>query len=120
MRTVLKARAASAAVVCAIGAALPAAALAVAWRREAHFGDALHFWGVGGAALAATAAALTLTVVGTRRRDARTVIVGTAFSVMAALLVLHGLSRPASSSDSTASCPLPAAQLFPSARPCWR
>jgi hypothetical protein len=94
MRAVLKARAASAAVVCAIGAVLPAAALALAWRREAHFGDALHFWGVGGAALAATAAALTLTIVGTRRRDARTVIVGTAFSVMAALLMLHGLASP--------------------------
>lgn len=94
MRAVLKARAASAVAVCATGAALPAAALALAWRREAHFGDALHFWGVGGAALAATAAALTLTIVGTRRRDARTVIVGTAFSAMAALLMLHGLSSP--------------------------
>jgi hypothetical protein len=94
MRAVLRARVASAAVVCAIGAALPAAALALAWRREAHFGDALHFWGVGGAALAATAAALTLTIVGTRRRDPRTVIVGTAFSATAALLTLHGLSSP--------------------------
>ena len=94
MRTVLRARAASAVVVCATGAILPAAALAFVWRREAHFGDARHFWGVGGAALAATAAALTLTIVGTRRRDARTVIVGTAFSAMAALLTLHGLSSP--------------------------
>ncbi|MGH3056723.1 MAG: HD domain-containing phosphohydrolase [Gaiellaceae bacterium] len=94
MRTVLKARAASAVVVSATGALLPVAALALVWGREAHFGDALHFWGVGGAALAATAAALTLTIVGTRRRDARTVIVGTAFSVMAALLTLHGLSSP--------------------------
>jgi HD-GYP domain-containing protein (c-di-GMP phosphodiesterase class II) len=94
MRTVLKVRAASAVAVCAIGALLPAAALALVWRREAHLGDALHFWGVGGAALAATAAAITLTIVGTRRSDARTVIVGTAFSVMAALLTLHGLSSP--------------------------
>ena len=94
MRTVLKTRAASAVAVCAAGAVLPAATLALVARREAHFGDALHFWGVGGSALAATAAALTLTIVGARRRDARTVIVGTAFSVMAALLVLHGLASP--------------------------
>jgi hypothetical protein len=47
MKAVLKARAVSAVAVCATGAALPAAALALAWRREAHFGDALHFWGVG-------------------------------------------------------------------------
>jgi HD domain len=35
-----------------------------------------------------------LTLVGARRKDARTVLVGTAFSVMAALLALHGLASP--------------------------
>jgi putative nucleotidyltransferase with HDIG domain len=58
------------------------------------FGGDLHFVGVGLTALAATVAAVALTVLGARRRDGRTVLVGTAFSVMAALLALHGLATP--------------------------
>jgi HD-GYP domain-containing protein (c-di-GMP phosphodiesterase class II) len=54
----------------------------------------MHFYGVGFTAVAATVAAVVLTVVGARRSDVRTVLVGTAFSVMAALLALHGLSTP--------------------------
>ena len=57
-------------------------------------GSGVHFWGVGFGAVLATAAALALTIVGWRRNDARTVLVGTAFSVMAALLALHGLATP--------------------------
>ena len=33
-------------------------------------------------------------MVGARRRDSRSVLVGTAFSAMAALLVVHGLATP--------------------------
>jgi hypothetical protein len=80
--------------VCAAGVALPAATLIFVGRNEVHPGDLVHFYGVGFTALAATAAAIALTVVGARRSDARTVLVGTAFSVMAALLALHGLSTP--------------------------
>lgn len=58
------------------------------------FSGAFHFGAVGGSALAATAAGLTLSVVGARRRDSRSVLVGTAFSAMAALLVVHGLATP--------------------------
>ena len=58
------------------------------------FGGDLHFGGVGITALAAAVAAVALTVVGARRQDGRTVLVGTAFSVMAALLALHGLATP--------------------------
>jgi putative nucleotidyltransferase with HDIG domain len=54
----------------------------------------VHFAGVGLTALAATAAAVALTVAGARRGDGRTVLIGTAFSVMAALLALHGLATP--------------------------
>ncbi len=54
----------------------------------------VHFYSVGFSALAAAAAALGLTVVGARRSDTRTVLVGTAFAVMASLLALHGLSTP--------------------------
>jgi putative nucleotidyltransferase with HDIG domain len=54
----------------------------------------MHFVGVGVSALVAAVASLTLTIVGARRNDGRTVIVGTAFSVMAALLAIHGLATP--------------------------
>ena len=54
----------------------------------------VHFIGVGVSALVAALASLTLTIVGARRNDGRTVIVGMAFSVMAALLAIHGLATP--------------------------
>ena len=54
----------------------------------------VHFGGVGLTALAATAAAVALTVVGAQRNDGRTVLLGTAFTVMGALLALHGLATP--------------------------
>ena len=94
MRSLLRAQTASALLVCAAGVALPPATLILVGRNEVHPGDLVHFYGVGFTALAATAAAIALTVVGARRSDARTVLVGTAFSVMAALLALHGLSTP--------------------------
>jgi MFS family permease len=62
--------------------------------RHAHFTGQVHFSGVGLTALAAAFAAIALTVVGARRRDGRTVIVGTAFSTMAGLLALHGIATP--------------------------
>ncbi|MEK6275290.1 MAG: HD-GYP domain-containing protein [Actinomycetota bacterium] len=62
--------------------------------RHAHFTAQVHFSGVGLTALAAAFAAIALTIVGARRRDARTVIVGTAFTAMAALLALHGIATP--------------------------
>ena len=54
----------------------------------------VHFYGVGVSALAATAAAVALTTAGARQGDTRTVIVGGAFSLMAALLAVHGLVTP--------------------------
>jgi putative nucleotidyltransferase with HDIG domain len=42
----------------------------------------------------AAAASFWLTLIGRRRTDARAVLVGTAFSAMAALLFLHGLATP--------------------------
>ena len=63
-------------------------------RDAAVIDGAWHFFGVGMSALAAAFAALLLTVAGARRGDGRTVLVGTAFAVMAALLGLHGLATP--------------------------
>ena len=68
----------------------------------------LHFFGTGtyyppswvhfgfiaiGASIAAVAA-LALTIVGARRDDGRTVLLGTAFTVMTALLAVHGFATP--------------------------
>ncbi len=54
----------------------------------------IHFYAVGFTALAAAAACVALSVAGARFNDTRTVLVGTAFGVMAALLALHGLATP--------------------------
>ena len=54
----------------------------------------MHFIGVGVSAVMASVAALALTIVGVRRHDGRVVLVGTAFTVMAALLAIHGLATP--------------------------
>jgi putative nucleotidyltransferase with HDIG domain len=75
-------------------AAFPTAAGHFFARDKVAFGGELHFAGVGLTALAATAAAIALTIIGARRNDGRTVLIGTAFSVMAALLALHGLTTP--------------------------
>ena len=54
----------------------------------------VHFYGVGVSALAAAVLALLLMSVGARRGDARTVVVGGGFTIMAALLAVHGLVTP--------------------------
>lgn len=78
----------------AFAACVPPALLHFVGRQEVMFGGPAHFWGVALGALVATVSAVALTVVGARRRDGRAVLVGSAFSVMAALLVLHGLTTP--------------------------
>jgi HD-GYP domain-containing protein (c-di-GMP phosphodiesterase class II) len=54
----------------------------------------IHFYGVGGSALVATAAAVWITIVGARQKDVRTVVVGGGFALMASLLTMHGLVTP--------------------------
>ncbi len=54
----------------------------------------VHFYAVGMTAVGAAVAALVLTGIGARFCDTRTVLIGTAFAVMAALLALHGISTP--------------------------
>jgi len=75
-------------------AALPALLLHFFGRDSAVIAGGWHFFGVGMSALAAAFAALLLTAAGARRNDGRTVLVGTAFAAMAALLGLHGLATP--------------------------
>jgi putative nucleotidyltransferase with HDIG domain len=54
----------------------------------------VHFYGVGVSALAAAAAALVLMTMGARRGDARTVVIAGGFTIMAAILAVHGLVTP--------------------------
>jgi putative nucleotidyltransferase with HDIG domain len=76
---------------CAIG---PAAVLHFFGGREVEIGSAVHFLPIAVSAGLASLAALALTLVGARRGDGRSVIVGAAFSTMAAMLAVHGLTTP--------------------------
>jgi hypothetical protein len=61
---------------------------------DSHAIYVFHFFLVIVTTTLAGGAAGWLTVLGARRRDARAVLVGTAFSAMTALLLLHGLATP--------------------------
>src|SRR3954469_4373931 len=78
----------------AVAAALPAFVELIWGGRRVNFTGTVHFYSVGISALVAAAAAAGLTVIGARRGDPRTVVIGTAFAVMASLLALHGFSTP--------------------------
>ena len=75
-------------------AIVPAALLHFIGREKVYIGGWIHFGGVAVGAGVATACAIALTVAGARQRDGHAVLVGSAFSVMAALLCLHGLATP--------------------------
>ena len=78
----------------AFAALTPVAAIAFLGKDSVDFGGWAHVIGVAVGAAIATVAALALTIAGARQRDGRAVLVGCAFSVMAALLFLHGLTTP--------------------------
>lgn len=77
-----------------VAVVVPAAVLWFYWDVQVNPPGWLHFGGVGFAAAAATGAAIALTVAGAIERDARAVLAGLAFSLMAALLCLHGIATP--------------------------
>jgi len=81
-------------VVGGIAAAIPAVVHVTVGQTGVNLTAKVHFYSVGFSALVAALAALGLTAMGARRGDTRTVVVGTAFAVMASLLALHGLSTP--------------------------
>jgi putative nucleotidyltransferase with HDIG domain len=82
----------------AVAASLLVPALVVAVfgspENDSHAIYVFHFFLVIVTTTLAGGAAGWLTVLGARRRDARAVLVGTAFSAMTALLLLHGLATP--------------------------
>lgn len=75
-------------------AIFPVALLHFLGREEVAIAGWIHFSGVALGAGIATVAALALTIAGARLHDGHVVLVGGAFSVMAALLCLHGLATP--------------------------
>ena len=75
-------------------AVIPAGLIHFFGRGEVDIPSGVHFLPIAISAGLAAAAAVALTVVGARRGDGRAVIVGTAFSAMAALLAVHGLTTP--------------------------
>jgi putative nucleotidyltransferase with HDIG domain len=75
-------------------AVLPLPAVYVLGPKEVTIPGIVHFLCVGLGALCATGAAIVLTAVGIWNSDGRAVLVGTAFTAMAALLALHGIATP--------------------------
>src|SRR5436190_2907431 len=125
MRLVLRERVVPLVVLLGVGFALPIGLLLGVGHHMVMFGMAVHFVGVGVSALAATAVSLALTIVGVRRNDGRVVLIGTGFTVMSALLAIHGLATPGAiigpngviSLTSAATLPAGAAVLALSAAP---
>src|SRR5205085_5123473 len=77
-----------------VAAGIPALVIWLAGGHQVQIDGQVHFYAVGFTALAAAAACVALSAVGARFDDMRTVLVGGAFGVMAALLALHGLATP--------------------------
>ena len=75
-------------------AIVPGAVMEWAAREPVATSGLFHFGLVLSAALAAAIASTILTLAGVRRRDGRTVLLGTAFSTMTALLAVHGFATP--------------------------
>jgi HD-GYP domain-containing protein (c-di-GMP phosphodiesterase class II) len=81
-------------VVLGASAVVPAGLLHFFGSRQVHISGEVHFLPIAISAGLAAVAAVALTVVGAQRGDGRAVLVGTAFSVMAALLAVHGITTP--------------------------
>ena len=83
MRSGLREQLLPVAVLGAAAAAAPAVAQVVFGEDPVSFTGQTHAYAVGFSALVAACAASGLTILGARRADTRTVLVGTAFAVMA-------------------------------------
>jgi HD-GYP domain-containing protein (c-di-GMP phosphodiesterase class II) len=78
----------------AASASVPAAVLHFFGSKEIYPPSGVHFAFIAIGATVAAAAAIALTAAGARRNDGRTVLLGTAFTAMTGLLVVHGLATP--------------------------
>ena len=75
-------------------AVIPPALIHFVSRDQVMLSSGTHFWSVVLSSLLATAAGVALSYGGWRNGDARAVLVGTAFTVMASLLLVHGFASP--------------------------
>ena len=94
MARLLRQRTVSLLALLAACAVVPGAVIHFFGETEVEIPSGFHFFALGISAGLAAAAAVVLTVSGARRGDARSVLIGTAFSSMAALLCIHGLMTP--------------------------
>src|SRR3954454_17859292 len=94
MGRLLRQRTVSLVALLAACAVVPGAVIHFFGGNEVEIPSGFHFFALGISAGLAAAAAVVLTVSGARRGDARSVLIGTAFSSMAALLCIHGLMTP--------------------------
>jgi HD-GYP domain-containing protein (c-di-GMP phosphodiesterase class II) len=94
MRSGLRERLLPVLVLGTVAAAAPAVVHVLWGEVKVNLTAEMHFYSVGISALVAATAALGLTIVGAKRADTRTMLVGTAFAVMASLLALHGFATP--------------------------
>jgi putative nucleotidyltransferase with HDIG domain len=94
MARLLRQRTVSLLALLAACAVVPGAVIHFFGEQEVEIPSAVHFFALGISAGLAAAAAVVLTISGAKRGDARSVLIGTAFSAMAALLSIHGLATP--------------------------
>ena len=94
MEHLFRGRLVSFAVLVAASACGPLAILHYFGRDQVQVEGWVHFGFLAFGSLAAASAALALTIVGARRGDGRTVLLGTAFSAMTGILAVHGLATP--------------------------
>jgi putative nucleotidyltransferase with HDIG domain len=94
MARLLRQRTVSLLALLAACAVVPGAVIHFFGSTEVEIPGGVHFFALGISAGLAAVAAVVLTVSGARRGDARSVLIGTAFSAMAALLSIHGLMTP--------------------------
>ena len=73
---------------------IPALLLATTGMHMVMFGPIVHIAVVGAAGSLAMTASVAMSVIAARRNDGRAVWIGMAFSVIATLLVIHGLATP--------------------------
>ena len=81
-------------IACGVVAVLPPALIHFVSRDQVMLSSGTHFWSVVLSSVLATLAGIALSYGGWRRGDARAVLVGTAFTVMASLLLVHGFASP--------------------------
>lgn len=87
-------------------ALVPVAIVATIGTRPAMLTAQTHFWLVASAAAIACLASLALGFAGARARDGRAVLMGTAFSTMTALFMLHAFATPTIFADFNGMMPL--------------